>query len=84
MLKSPPHVLSLIFWAVWLYNFFQPFAGLWGAGVYWLGLVILCVHVAEAVLFMDRIKQADGSRLYHIGMILLFGIFHGRTLPKAA
>ena len=38
MLKSPPHVLSLIFWAVWLYNFFQPFAGLWGTGVYWLGL----------------------------------------------
>ena len=81
MLRSVPHVLSLIFWAFWIYNFFQPFTGAWGTGLYWIGLVILCVHVAEVVLFMGRIRQAGGSAFHHVVMILLFGVFHARTLP---
>lgn len=82
MLRSPGHFMSLIFWALFLVNLLAPFAGIWGQWVLIGGIGILTIHAVECVIFARRIKAAQGSAVHHIVMILLYGIFHGRTLPR--
>ncbi len=83
MLRSPGHFLSIVFWALFLINFLAPFAGIWGEWVLKIGFVLFAFHAVECIVFAKRIKAADGSALHHIVMILIYGIFHGRTLPRA-
>ena len=47
-----------------------------------VGFVILATHIIEIFVFAGRIKAAAGSALHHMAMIMLFGVFHARDLPK--
>lgn len=82
MLRSPGHILSIIVWALFLVNLLAPFSGIWGEWVLRIGLAILAIHAVECVVFAKRIKAAGGNALHHIVMILLFGVFHVRSLPR--
>jgi len=77
---SPPNILSAVFWAIWAANFFLPFAGEWQAPLRILGLVLLCIHGLECVVFWKRLEATGRTRL-NVFYTLLFGIFHVRTLP---
>ena len=82
MLRSPGHIVSLIIWALFLINIFAPFPGDWSVVVSMVGFVILATHIIEIFVFAGRIKAAAGSALHHMAMIMLFGVFHARDLPK--
>ena len=76
-----PHIASAIFWTVWVVNFVVPFP--WGLEpiVRIIGGIILIVHVIEIIVFWKRI-DATGAPVPNALRILLFGIFHARTLSK--
>lgn len=82
MTRSPGHIVSLIIWALFLINIYLPFPGDWGVIIFMIGFVILAAHIVELVVFAGRIRAAEGSTLYHMAMIMLFGVFHARDLPK--
>lgn len=69
---------------VWLYCALAfvapvPLAGI-AQGVF---LLMLLAHVVECVVFLPRMRAAGGSLGHHITQVMLFGVFHARTLPEA-
>ena len=76
-----PHIASAVFWAVWVVNFVLPLPGDAGTILRVLGGVIMIVHAAEIIVFWKRIN-ATGEPVPNAIRILLFGIFHARTLPE--
>lgn len=82
MMRSPGHIVSLIIWALFLINIVRPFPGDWSVIIFMVGIVILAAHFVELIVFSGRIRAAEGSAFHHIVMILLFGVFHARDLPK--
>jgi uncharacterized protein YhhL (DUF1145 family) len=69
---------------VWLYCALAfvapvPQAGI-AQGVF---LFMLVAHAVECVVFLPRIRAAGGSLGHHITQVMLFGVVHARTLPKA-
>ena len=69
---------------VWLYAvlcFFAPLplAGL-GRLVFW---VLLVTHAVECAVFLPRMRAAGGSLAHHLVQVMLFGVFHARSLPPA-
>jgi len=82
-MRSPGHIVSLIIWALFLINIFMPFPEDYSVVIYMVGFVILGAHIVELIVFSGRIRAAEGSSLYHMVMIMLFGVFHARELPKS-
>ena len=78
---SVPNILSALFWAAWLANFFLPFAGAWCPELRLLGFGLLAVHAIECLYFWKRL-EATGKTGLNAVYTLLFGIFHIRTLPR--
>lgn len=82
MMRSPGHIVSLIIWALFLINIFLPFPGDWSVIIFMVGIVIFAAHFIELFVFSGRIRAAEGGVLHHMAMIMLFGVFHARDLPK--
>ena len=76
-----PHVASIVFWIVWILSLFFPRFGFASLFINALGGLILLVHVAEIFIFWKRIDGTD-EPVPNAVRVLLFGIFHARTLPE--
>lgn len=50
----------------------------------WVLLVLIIAHAVEVVLFFNRCRQAEGSTLWHLVQVFLFGVLHVRQLEPAA
>ena len=62
-------------------SFFVPLGGFEARGQF-LFVAIVAVHVLQLVLFWPRMRAAGGSMASQIAQVLVFGMFHVRTLPK--
>jgi uncharacterized protein YhhL (DUF1145 family) len=49
----------------------------------WAVIFMVVAHAIECVVFLPRMKAAGGSLGHHIVQVMLFGVFHANTLPKA-
>jgi uncharacterized protein YhhL (DUF1145 family) len=77
-----PKVVVGILWVYCALSFFAPLplAGI-GRLVFW---VLLITHAVECAVFLPRMRAAGGSLAHHIAQVMLWGVFHGRTLPAAS
>jgi uncharacterized protein YhhL (DUF1145 family) len=68
---------------VWIYcalAFLAP-VPLAGAARIVFGLLVV-THVVECIVFLPRMRAAGGSLAHHVVQVMLFGVFHARTLPE--
>ena len=77
--------LTLAIWGICAASFFVAPEGSalarWGPVVFW---VMGAAHVLEALVFLPRLRAAEGSLGSHLLQTLLFGMFHVRSLPQAS
>jgi len=71
------------FWIAFAFNLLQPFAGNWGVGIHWLGVVMLLVHVVELVLVYSKLKAAGHASFKDIVAVLAFGILYWKPIIKS-
>lgn len=62
-------------------SFFMPLGG-WEAYAQRLFVGIVAVHVLQLALFWPRMRAAGGSIGAQVAHVMVFGMFHVRTLPK--
>lgn len=76
-----PHIASVVFWIVWIFSLLFPRFGLLSLFINALGGLILLVHVVEIFIFWKKI-DSTAQPVPNAIRVLLFGIFHARTLPE--
>lgn len=74
----------LVAWLVMAGAFLAPEGGAYatyGRIAFWL---TLAAHVVESFVFLPRLRAAGGSLASHVFGVMLYGVFHMKSLPEAA
>jgi uncharacterized protein YhhL (DUF1145 family) len=70
------HIITLVLWAFGIVNIFEPFNG-W---VYYVGLgvfyILFVAHLAECVIYKNKILKSEDSPLVAFSMTLIFGVIY--------
>ena len=76
-----PKVVVGILWVYCALSFVAPLplAGI-GRLLFW---VLFITHAVECAVFLPRMSAAGGSMAHQIVQVMVWGVIHGRTLPKA-
>ncbi|WP_416638296.1 DUF1145 domain-containing protein [Pseudomonas sp. OHS18] len=75
-------LLATLFWCVVLINLISPYAQPFAQLLTLAGAVVLCLHLAELVLF-NALLGAQPRAAVERAKVLLFGMFHVWSLPAA-
>ncbi len=75
-------LLATLFWCVVLINLISPYAQPFAQLLTLAGAVVLCLHLAEVVLF-NALLGAQPRAAVERAKVLLFGMFHVWSLPAA-
>ena len=70
------HYSTLILWAFGIVNLFEPFNGILffvASGIFYL---LLIAHLAECVIYRQKILQSNDSPFIAFSMTLLFGVIY--------
>jgi len=71
-----PHIITLILWAFGIVNLFEPFNGILfyvASGIFYL---LLIAHLAECIIYRQKILQSKDSPFVAFSMTLLFGVIY--------
>jgi uncharacterized protein YhhL (DUF1145 family) len=71
-----PHIITLILWAFGIVNIFEPFNGILfyvASGIFYL---LLIAHLAECIIYRQKILQSNDSPFVAFSMTLLFGVIY--------
>jgi uncharacterized protein YhhL (DUF1145 family) len=71
-----PHIITLILWAFGIVNLFEPFNGILfyvASGIFYL---LLIAHLAECIIYRQKILQSNDSPFVAFSMTLLFGVIY--------
>jgi len=71
-----PHIITLILWAFGIVNVFEPFNGILfyvASGIFYL---LLIAHLAECIIYRQKILQSNDSPFVAFSMTLLFGVIY--------
>ena len=78
-----PHIITLILWAFGLVNLLEPFNG-WvfyvASGIFYL---LLIAHLAECLIFRNKILNSQDSPLVAFSMTLIFGVIYLGSIKKS-
>lgn len=80
---SITRIFLLVVWLLALAAVVMPATGTMFTVLRWLFWALIVAHAIECVLFLPRLRKAPGSLAGHLGNVMLFGVFHIRTLPRA-
>lgn len=76
-------VSTLILWAVLVVNLFYPLAGeIYSQYLIWGFLALIAVHFLEAIIYMNKNKDADQSVFINTMQVFVFGFFHPLSLKN--
>ena len=71
-----PHIITLILWAFGIVNVLEPFNGILfyvASGIFYL---LLIAHLAECIIYRQKILQSNDSPFVAFSMTLLFGVIY--------
>jgi uncharacterized protein YhhL (DUF1145 family) len=71
-----PYIITLILWAFGIVNLFEPFNGILfyvASGIFYL---LLIAHLAECIIYRQKILQSNDSPFVAFSMTLLFGVIY--------
>ena len=70
------HVITLILWAFGIENLLEPFNGI----LFYIASIIFCLlliaHLAECVIYREKILKSNDSAFVAFSMTLLFGVIY--------
>ena len=70
------HVITLILWAFGIVNLLEPFNGI----LFYISSIIfyllLIAHLAECVIYREKILKSNDSAFVAFSMTLLFGVIY--------
>lgn len=75
-------LLATLFWCVVLINLISPYAQPFAQLLKLAGAAVLCLHLAELVLF-NAVLRAQPRVAVERAKVLVFGMFHVWSLPTA-
>lgn len=75
--------LTLVFWWLVVVNLLSPFPKPFSAWMSLAGAGLLLLHIAELLIFSRRLQPRSRPWLDRL-QILLLGIFHLQSIPRAA
>ena len=72
------------FWVAFLVNLVMPFPGDFNAGVLYIGLGLLVVHLLEFFIVFKRLKDVNRVTPKDFLLVMLVGLFHWVPLLRKA
>ena len=72
----------LIFWAVFIVSLIQPFGDPAQPIIFWLGIVLLVVHLAEFVFHYKKLNALNAAGANGFVQTMLFGFVYWLPLFK--
>ena len=70
------HVITLILWAFGIVNLFEPFNGILFYIASIIFYLLLIAHLAECVIYREKILKSNDSAFVAFSMTLLFGVIY--------
>jgi uncharacterized protein YhhL (DUF1145 family) len=70
----------IIFWVAFAANLFSPIGGNLGLGIYWLGVVMLILHMLELVVVYSKLKAINHGTAKDVINVLVFGVLYWKPL----
>ena len=70
------HVITLILWAFGIVNLLEPFNGILFYIASIIFYLLLIAHVAECVIYRQKILKSNDSAFVAFSMTLLFGVIY--------
>lgn len=70
----------MIIWVAFLVNLISPIGGNLGVGIYWLGVVMLALHVFELVVVYSKLKAINHGTTKDVINVLAFGVLYWKPL----
>ncbi|MDC1421366.1 DUF1145 domain-containing protein [Gammaproteobacteria bacterium] len=70
------HVITLILWAFGIVNLLEPFNGIMFYIASIIFYLLLIAHLAECVIYREKILKSNDSAFVAFSMTLLFGVIY--------
>ncbi|MDG1185383.1 MAG: DUF1145 domain-containing protein [SAR86 cluster bacterium] len=70
------HVITLILWAFGIVNLLEPFNGILFYIASIIFYLLLIAHLAECVIYREKILKSNDSAFVAFSMTLLFGVIY--------
>tara|TARA_B110000977_G_scaffold157395_1_gene200444 strand:- start:201 stop:473 length:273 start_codon:yes stop_codon:yes gene_type:complete len=70
----------IVFWVAFAANLFSPVGGNLGLGIYWLGVVMLVLHMLELVAVYSKLKAINHGTAKDVISVLAFGVLYWKPL----
>ena len=70
------HVINLILWAFGIVNLLEPFNGILFYIASIIFYLLLIAHLAECVIYREKILKSNDSAFVAFSMTLLFGVIY--------
>ena len=70
------HVITLILWAFGIVNLLEPFNGIMFYIASIIFYLLLIAHLAECVMYREKILKSNDSAFVAFSMTLLFGVIY--------
>ena len=70
------HVITLILWALGIVNLLEPFNGILFYIASIIFYLLLIAHLAECVIYREKILKSNDSAFVAFSMTLLFGVIY--------
>ena len=70
------HVITLILWAFGIVNLLEPFNGILFYIASIIFYLLLVAHLAECVIYREKILKSNDSAFVAFSMTLLFGVIY--------
>ena len=79
-IKQVATYLMIVIWLAFLVNLISPIGGNFGLGIYWLGLVMLVLHVLELLVVYSKLKAINHGTAKDVINVLAFGVLYWKPL----
>ncbi len=70
----------MVIWVAFLVNLISPIGGNLGLGIYWLGVVMLALHVFELVVVYSKLKAINHGTAKDVIKVLALGVLYWKPL----
>lgn len=74
----------LVFWAVFIFSLLQPFNAPYQAIIFWSGIILLIVHLAEWIVYRKKLESLNAGGANGFVQTLLFGFVYWLPIFRKA
>ncbi|MDC0172143.1 DUF1145 domain-containing protein [Gammaproteobacteria bacterium] len=79
-IKQIATYIMIVIWMAFAVNLLSPIGGNLGLGIYWVGLVMLVLHVLELAVVYAKLKAINHGTAKDVISVLAFGVLYWKPL----